>query len=58
MGIKKGNSERVYTHKACVSSLAQQIAAVPHWALRKLTIGLCYIVQDREEVSWGNRLAL
>lgn len=34
MGIKKGNSERVYTHKACVSSLAQQIAAVLHWALR------------------------
>lgn len=34
MGIKRGNSERVYTHKAGVSSLVQQIAAVLHWALR------------------------
>lgn len=26
----------------------------PHWALRKLTIDLYYIMQDREKVSWGN----
>ena len=34
IGVKRGNSERVYTHKACESSFAQQTAAVLHWALR------------------------